>query len=46
MYLKPFAFLTFLRRSLTLLSEKREVSEDEKKPERNSSTIRAKRVME
>ena len=37
--LKPVAFLTFLRRSLTLLSEKKAVSDEEKKPEKDNNTI-------
>jgi len=43
--LKPVAFLTFLRRSLTLLSEKKAVSDDEKKPEKANNTIIADSFM-
>jgi hypothetical protein len=42
MYLKPEPFRIFLRRSPTLLSEKKEVSDEEKKPERSNKIIIAK----
>ena len=41
-YLKREPFLILLLRSLTLLSEKKEVSDDEKNPERNNNIIIAK----
>jgi len=41
-YLKEEALRIFLRRSLTLLSEKKEVSDEEKKPERSNKAIIAK----
>jgi len=44
-YLKPVALLTFLRRSLTLLSEKKAVSDEEKKPEKANNTIIAESFM-
>jgi len=41
-YLKPEFLRTFLRRSLTLLSEKKEISDEAKKPERSNKAIIAK----
>ena len=41
-YLKREPFRILLRRSLTLLREKKEVSDDEKKPERSKNVIIAK----
>jgi hypothetical protein len=42
MYLEPKPFRIFLRRSLTLLSEKKEISDEEKKAEISSKIIIAK----
>jgi len=41
-YLKPELLRIFLRRSLTLLSEKKEVSDEEKKPEKTNKIIIAR----
>jgi hypothetical protein len=38
-YLKPEALRIFLRRSLTLLSEKNEISDEAKKPEKSNKII-------
>jgi hypothetical protein len=45
MYLKLESFRILLRRSLTLLSEKKAVSDEEKKPERHSNRRIAKIFM-
>jgi len=42
MYLEPEPFRIFLRRNLTLLSEKKDTSDEEKKPEISSKIIIAK----
>jgi len=43
--LKPEPFRIFLRRSLTLLSEKKATSDEEKKAERNNNSSIAKSFM-